>query len=251
MKIIPIIGLSNSGKTTLIHALLEKMNSLYPGQTAVIKHLGHHKHELEKGKDTTTHYERGAAVVAGIDSEKAAIILREGSYDTIVKGLSDYGIKYTIIEGFKEKEYKKVVLGDLDVDECLLRDPSVDDVIGALSSFDDYYTMQGLVGELQEEADMPRTGAILTYSGIVREFTGEERTEYMEFDDFELIDTASEEIRNNILKIPGIRGAKLHHCRGRLYAGDDVLYIAIASSHRKEGFKALMEAIDEFKKKLH
>jgi len=251
MKIIPVIGHSNSGKTRFIHSLLNEMNLRHPGQTAVIKHLGDHKHKLEEGKDTTTHYQQGAAVVAGIDGDKATVTVREGSYDSILENLSDYGIKYTIIEGFKEKGYKKIVIGDLESDDCLLRNPAVQEVLDSLEAFDDYYTMQGLVRELREEADISRTGAIFTYTGVVREFTGDEKTEYMEFEDFELLNAVTERLTAKIAQTPGVRGVKLHHCRGRLYAGDDVLYIAVASSHRQEGFKTVMDAIDEFKEKLH
>ncbi|MBN1685171.1 MAG: molybdenum cofactor biosynthesis protein MoaE, partial [Spirochaetales bacterium] len=161
------------------------------------------------------------------------------------------GIKYTIIEGFKEKGYRKIVFGDLEDVDAFMRNPAVDEVAGSLDTFDGYFTMQGLVAELKEEADIPKCGAILTYTGIVREITGEETTEYMDFKDNELIDAVTREIENTILAIPGIRGAKLYHRRGRLYAGDDVLYVAIAASHRKEGFDAMMEAINEFKAKLH
>jgi len=244
MKILPVTGRSGSGKTRFIIGLLDELNRRCPGRVAVIKHLAHHAYKLEEGKDTTVYFEHGAAMAAGIDSEKASVTVAAGTCESTLEYLADCGMKYAIIEGFKEKTYGKIVLGDLEIERALMRNPTVDEVAASLGKFDDYHTMQSLVCELEEEADKARTGAILTYTGIVREITGEEKTGYMDFEDSRLLDTVAADIARKMAQVPGVRGAKLYHRKGRLYAGEDILYIAVASSHREEGFKAMMDAVD-------
>jgi len=251
MKIIHIAGKSNSGKTDFILDLIGRIQAKNPGKTGVIKHTGKHRHELEAGKDTTLHYEHGASYVAGIDDEKSFVTIKEAELPSVLDMFSDSGIRYAIVDGFKSHKFKKIILGDLEVENCILRNPSVQDVIDSLDDFDDHYTMQGLVKELKEEVDIPKTGCYLHFNGIVREFTGDERTEYMDFTDYEYIDRISAEIQKDMEKVPGVLGVRFFHSKGRLYAGDDVTYIAVAASHRQEAFKAMMDAIDRLKADLH
>ena len=55
MKLIQIVGRSNSGKTTFINTLIPVLKQ--KGQVAVIKHLGDHEYQLEKDKDTTLFFQ--------------------------------------------------------------------------------------------------------------------------------------------------------------------------------------------------
>ncbi|WP_084600879.1 molybdopterin-guanine dinucleotide biosynthesis protein B [Methanolacinia paynteri] len=167
MKVIQVVGRSNSGKTYFIHRLLERMTVMFPGKVGVIKHMGHHIFELAEGKDTTTHYEHGAECVAGVDAEKTVLTVRDDDLDRSLEILCDLGMKYAIIEGFKEYGFKKIVKGELESGECLLRDPTVDDVIESLDAFDDYYTLGGLVKELEEDERAPAGASIVTFSGVL------------------------------------------------------------------------------------
>ncbi|ADN37169.1 molybdopterin-guanine dinucleotide biosynthesis protein B [Methanolacinia petrolearia DSM 11571] len=166
MKVIQVVGRSNSGKTYFIHRLLERMTVMFPGKVGVIKHMGHHIFELSEGKDTTTHYEHGAECVAGVDAEKTVLTVRDDNLDKSLEILCDLGMKYAIIEGFKEYGFKKIVKGELESGECLLRDPTVDDVTESLDAFDDYYTLGGLVKELEEDERAPAGASIVTFSGV-------------------------------------------------------------------------------------
>jgi molybdopterin-guanine dinucleotide biosynthesis protein MobB len=141
MKIIQITGLSNTGKTTFITNLIPELNRL--GRVAVIKHLGDHEYLLEKGKDTTGFYEAGAEISAGIDSDKSVIALRDNSLDTILALFRIQGMDYVIIEGFKDRSFKKIVIGDLQTEGCIFRNPTVEDVVGSVERFDEYRIPEG------------------------------------------------------------------------------------------------------------
>jgi molybdopterin synthase catalytic subunit len=150
MKVINIIGHSCSGKTTFISRLVVKLKDL--GPVATIKHLGHHNFSLEKEKDTTIFYERGIDISAGIDSEKTVIAIRNNDLTSILDLLADQGIEYTVMEGFKTIGLPAVVIGDLESDKVLFRNPGLDEVMDGMEQFPEYSTMKSIEAGLKKEA---------------------------------------------------------------------------------------------------
>lgn len=136
MKIIQVTGRSNTGKTTFIKSLIPVLSK--KGKVAVIKHLADHDFLLEKGKDTTGFFDAGAAISAGIDGHKSVVALQNNSLDDMLVLLKAQEIDFTIIEGFKQRSFKKIVIGDLQIEGCILRDPAVDDVVASIDRFDTY-----------------------------------------------------------------------------------------------------------------
>lgn len=136
MKIIQVTGRSNTGKTTFIKTLLPVLHK--KGKVAVIKHLGDHEYLLSEAKDTTGFFMAGAEISAGIDAGKAVVTLRNNSLDAMLALLKDQGMDYTIIEGYKKRSFKKIVIGELQVEGCILRNPTVDDVLASMDRFDTY-----------------------------------------------------------------------------------------------------------------
>ncbi len=247
MKVIQVAGFSNTGKTTFAGQLIERLANM--GTVGAVKHLGGHPFSLEEGKDTTIFYEKGAAFSVGIDEHKAVAAIRNPDLEATLGMLCDAGVDFAVVEGFKQHAFAKIVLGDLDAERCVLHNPTVDEVIASLDRFDDFVTMQGLVRDLKNHCDMSRAGAMMTFNGIVREWTGETHTEYLEFDqDFDALLTS---IRQEMEQVPGILGVRFHHRKGRLDAGEDITYIAILSERRYEAFTALSNAIDRLKRELH
>jgi len=136
MKIIQVTGRANTGKTTFIKSLIPVLKT--KGNVAVIKHLADHDFLLEEGKDTTGFFDAGAAISAGIDGHKSVVALQNNSLDAMLALLKGQGMDFVIIEGFKQHPFKKIVIGDLQVEGCILRNPAVDDVIASIGSFDTY-----------------------------------------------------------------------------------------------------------------
>ncbi|MCA1916072.1 molybdopterin-guanine dinucleotide biosynthesis protein B [Methanospirillum hungatei] len=148
MKVIHIAGWSGSGKTTFILDLCSHL--VHHGRTATIKHIGSHYCVLPLGKDTTLHFEAGANPAIGVDEEKTSATFHSTSLDDALNLLSDSGIRYAIIEGFKKRPFQKVVIGDLE-GTSLVKDPETHEVLAVLDQFDDWYTLAGLMKELMEE----------------------------------------------------------------------------------------------------
>jgi len=136
MKIIQVVGTSNSGKTTFIKNLIPELKKI--GRVAVIKHLGDHTYHIEEGKDTTVFFDAGADISVGIDSHKAVVALRTNTLEDIFGMLFDQGMDFAVIEGFKQRSFPKIVIGSLPADTCILSNPAVSEVITSLSLFENF-----------------------------------------------------------------------------------------------------------------
>lgn len=137
MKIINIIGHSNSGKTTIVRELVPMLAEKFTVGT--IKHMGHHIFELPKGKDTTLHFEAGAECGTGIDAEKCVLTLRGTDVYTILDIYALLGYDYCVIEGFKDEQFSCVVLGDLTkAEKVILRNATPAEIYAARDSFEEY-----------------------------------------------------------------------------------------------------------------
>ena len=136
MKLIQVVGRSNAGKTTFIKDLIPVLKRR--GDVAVVKHLGDHEYILEKDKDTTGFFDAGADIAAGIDAEKAVVALHTNALDRILRLLADQGMDFVVIEGFKQRSFPKIVIGDLETEGCILTNPTIDTVITSLDLFENY-----------------------------------------------------------------------------------------------------------------
>jgi molybdopterin-guanine dinucleotide biosynthesis protein MobB len=136
MKIIQIVGRSNSGKTTFIRNLIQELKII--GSVAVIKHLGDHLYNIEEGKDTSVFFEAGADISVGIDDQKSVATIRKNTLDEALLMLLYQGMDFVIIEGFKQRSFPKIAIGDLKADNCILTNPLVKDVVASLERFDDF-----------------------------------------------------------------------------------------------------------------
>jgi len=136
MKIIQIVGRSNSGKTTFIKNLIPELKK--KGNVAVIKHLGDHTYNFEEGKDTTVFFDAGADMSVGIDSDKAVAAIRKNTLEEVLGMLFDQDMDFTIIEGFKQRSFPKIVIGSLTDDTSVLTNPTVNEVITSLDLFENF-----------------------------------------------------------------------------------------------------------------
>jgi len=136
MKIIQVVGRSNSGKTTFIRNLVPVLKKA--GRVAVIKHLGDHNYQMEPEKDTTHFFDAGADIAIGIDSDKSVVAIRKNTLETMLDLLLSQGMDYAIIEGFKQKPFPKIVIGSLVIDHCILTNPDIEEVVASLHLFAEY-----------------------------------------------------------------------------------------------------------------
>jgi len=81
--------------------------------------------------------------------------------------------------------------------------------------------------------------------------TGKIRTEFLEFESHsELARKKIDEICRQLKEKEGIVDVLMYHRTGIIPAGEDIVYIAVAASHREELFPVLREAIELLKKEV-
>jgi molybdopterin-guanine dinucleotide biosynthesis protein MobB len=136
MKIIQVVGSSGSGKTTFIRKLIPELKK--QGTVAVVKHLGEHTFTIEEGKDTTVFFETGADISVGIDSHKAIAAIRKNSLEDVLRMFFNQGIDFAVVEGFKQRRYPKIVIGNITAENCILSNPTVNEVFRSLDLFENF-----------------------------------------------------------------------------------------------------------------
>lgn len=92
-------------------------------------------------------------------------------------------------------------------------------------------------------------GAVVLFSGVVREQTGGRRVKYLEYEAHAPMAVAKmrEIAAQARAQWPGIRRIALVHRVGRLEVGESSVLIAVSSPHRREAFDACRFAIDTLK----
>lgn len=115
-----IVGYKNSGKTTLICALIPLLQRR--GCTvAVIKHDAHQYDMDHPGTDTWMQRQAGASAIAITSTSRTSVIEERGSsLSELISAFSGYD--YVLVEGFKqEAAYPKIVLIQNEDDLQLLK----------------------------------------------------------------------------------------------------------------------------------
>ena len=229
MKVIPVAGTSGSGKTTFIRELLPIL-SLH-GPVGTVKHVGHHTMEVAEGKDTTVMFEAGARAVAGIDREKTVVTSRSTSVVDALDILAGLGVAFVVVEGFKRSPWPKIVIGDLEAEAVLLRNPSPEEVIRNLGRFPDYVTLGGLLRELAE-ACRERGQACIVATATIPVPSG------WRDDSLEL-----PALVTSMEALSGVIGARAAVRNGYLFGGTDEILLAVAAVTGEEAASALQFAI--------
>lgn len=91
-------------------------------------------------------------------------------------------------------------------------------------------------------------GAIVLFSGVVRNNNLGRRVEYLEYDAYPpLAERTLAEIAGEVRSRWEVTGVAIHHRTGRLQIGEASLLVAVASPHRAEGFAACHYCVDRVK----
>lgn len=275
MKVISVVGYKKSGKTALVTALVRKLSEF--GKVGTVKHMGEQRlNPIET--DTGRHFDAGADMVIGItgtgatgtvtaditgiaSSETAVTELvsfsRDRNLEDALDMLCDQGFDFAVVEGFKESNLPKIALGSLQgVSNIVFRVPEDIDMHEELTTSlvelalvqPDRYTLGALIKKARKDPSIRKAGTIGTFTGIVRELSGREKTSRLEFEKYEPeASKALDKIRKEIKQKEGIQEVLIHHKTGVIKAGDDIVYIVITAAHRTELFAALSETIERIK----
>lgn len=95
------------------------------------------------------------------------------------------------------------------------------------------------------------SGAIVTFTGTVRDFSEGETVGSIDFDFYgEMAKKSLQKIRNEALNKFGIENMSVLHRVGVIEAGENIVLIVVMSKHREEAFNACKWTIDTLKKRV-
>jgi molybdopterin synthase catalytic subunit len=118
--------------------------------------------------------------------------------------------------------------------------------IQLLNTMPEWMTLKVVIKNVKSNPLINKAGAILTFTGIVRDDANA-----LLFDIYEgEAQKRIEAIANDLRRLEGIVDVRMHHRSGRIHLGEDIVYIVVAASHRQEGFAALKEAIERIKSEV-
>lgn len=97
----------------------------------------------------------------------------------------------------------------------------------------------------------PNSGGVVTFIGTVRDNAKGRRIAKMDIEVYETMALKQlEDIKDEAIEKFGVNKVSVVHRYGELLVEDNIVYIAVASAHRKEAFKACMYIIDELKQRV-
>jgi len=257
MKVLGVVGPSDSGKTTLVERLAERLDEV--GRVATVKHLTHAPDLDTEGKDTDRHREAGAMATYGITDDEGWFAL--GDERTLRATIDDLApdYDYCLVEGFSDARIPQVVLGGRDhAGQALAEAPEadavdVDAVIEELRTTEPYETLGSLVARVKRSHRAEEAGAIATFTGMVRakEDEDDDPTEYLEFEKYEgVADERMQTLREELEERDGVLEVRLHHRTGLVEAGEDIVFVVVLAAHRREAFRAVEDGIDRLKEEV-
>lgn len=253
MKIISVVGYKKTGKTTLVEHLVSALSKR--GSVGTIKHM--HEHMINTpGTDTWKHANAGADVVVAVTPEELVKFSKDNNLTRAIDELANEGMDFAVVEGFKESKLPKIALGDVKAVEIIkkLDNPEsadIEELVEIIMRQPEYHTLDSLIQKVRKSKDLEKTGAIGTFTGIVRAQNKGARTEYLEFEEYGgLARQKIDEICASLREKEGLIDVLMHHRTGIIPAGEDIVYIVVAASHREQLFPVLREAIERLKNEV-
>ncbi len=111
------------------------------------------------------------------------------------------------------------------------------------------FNLQTLMNSIKQDEDCEKTGAVALFVGVARgEDNDGHKVKKLVLEAFE--EKAKETLENictDLQKRKGIVDVQIHHLLGEFNVGEDLVYVAVAGSHRQEVFEVLREAVERYK----
>lgn len=113
-------------------------------------------------------------------------------------------------------------------------------------------TLENIINSIKNHHNIEDVGSILTFAGIVRRTSNNGRlVKGLKIDAYiEMANKSIEKICEEVKKKDGIIDVILVHFQGDFSLSEDLVYVVVASSHREEGFTALRETVEKYKKEI-
>jgi molybdopterin synthase catalytic subunit len=109
--------------------------------------------------------------------------------------------------------------------------------------------LPSLIEYLKGSSD--EVGAVAIFIGVVRGVSGDGKVLKLCYEAHEtLAHKVLEEVVEDVKKKYGLIDVVAEHRLGDVLAGEDIMYVLVASKHRDEAYKALTELVDRIKREV-
>jgi molybdopterin synthase catalytic subunit len=107
-----------------------------------------------------------------------------------------------------------------------------------------------LINNIKNQPNFQKAGAIAIFIGVVRgQNLKGEKVQKLELEAYEeKANMVLTEICKDLKKRKGIVDVQIHHLLGEFKVGEDLVYVLVAGSHRKNVFPVLEEAVERYKR---
>jgi molybdopterin synthase catalytic subunit len=116
------------------------------------------------------------------------------------------------------------------------------------------FTVQDAIDNIKKDPNYGKAGAIGLFIGVVRGETLESEKGTVQGLTIEAYEQNADQVLNKIstelTQKPGIVNVQIHHLLGDFKVGDDLVYVAVAGSHRTDVFPVLQEAVERYKSEV-
>ncbi len=109
-------------------------------------------------------------------------------------------------------------------------------------------TISDVISNVKKSKDFEKAGAIGLFIGVVRGETDGEKVDKLTLEAYdEKANEVLTKICDELTDDPGIVDVQIHHLTGEFKVGDDLVYVAVAGSHRNDVFPVLRKAVERYK----
>ncbi len=253
MHVIAIVGPSESGKTTLVERLSDRLSER--GTVGTVKHLTCEPDLDVEGTDTTRHREAGADLTVGVSDGAGWFATGEDLTPGDALDRLAVSCDYAIVEGYSEVALPQIALGGDGGEDVRLSAPDADAVdveeaLAAVEATDHHECLDSLVAEVKASPREDRAGAIATFTGRVRakESPDDDPTEFLEFERYDgVAQERMATLREDLESRAGVHEVRLHHRTGVVEAGEDIVFVVVLAGHREEAFRTVEDGINRLK----
>ena len=111
------------------------------------------------------------------------------------------------------------------------------------------FSLSDLIAITKNTDNFRKAGAVALFVGVVRgETVNGEKVKKLILETYEeKANEVLEKICKDLSKNPGIINVQIHHLIGEFNVGEDLVYVSVAGSHRKEVWPTLRLAVDRYK----
>ena len=112
--------------------------------------------------------------------------------------------------------------------------------------------LESIIRSIKTNSKIKKAGSIHTFTGIVRDSSVNGKPVIkMKIDAYnDLANKSIMKICETLKQEKGIIDVKIIHLKGDFDISEDLVYVVVASAHRKEGFEVISKAVEMYKKEI-